>query len=590
MERAKFMWGKTEVTFKLVSRADPAAFQIKFKKIPDDNNPNIFAESFFPGDNLGSTLFIYQSALDNASYLHNILAHELGHIMDLRHEFAIEREEKFPSVRFGRKNNLSIMNYFNHASEFHVSDEDRKDLAALYAYGETHYQELPIVDITPQLYRFREDSATPQDDSVPWSCLDAYATNGGIRGAVSSNGYPLSTSCENNDLSSDDNGDVRSPTLNFSETLSNATSTSNFKFEEESTNGKDHDEYPEALASASAHTSSISQIKCSRCGVRPEQNDVGLTENLALGPDFRDDPSARFSSQESAAFCIPEGITHSYNVCVTQEDAEREVRIGWKDYATRWKKGSVLRYTVCTETFESPQLAALVAREAAKAISMWQNIGTRFQKVGRDEKATFAIKYCFGPDNCRPDVFARAFFPKTSRGELLVYQLALEPSNVDFLAHILAHEFGHILGLSHEFAVRTSFLWGEKNDRSVMNYFSDLSQLQVGQQDRDELASYYECDEGQHKGLSITDIEPKLYQFPKSNKNNAKRPRSASKRLYLNYRIRRVRFRYSPSLIEQNRQQTTSSRAVLVSAFTPFYGAFALFATLVCSAFLFGQM
>lgn len=158
MEGAKYMWGKTEVTFKLVSRADPATFQIKFKKISDDNNPNIYAESFFPGDNLGSTLFIYQSALDNANYLRNILAHELGHILGLRHEFAIEREGDFPSVRFGSENNLSIMNYFKHPSEFQVRNQDRKDLAALYAYGETHYQELPIVDITPRLYRFREDS------------------------------------------------------------------------------------------------------------------------------------------------------------------------------------------------------------------------------------------------------------------------------------------------------------------------------------------------------------------------------------------------------------------------------------------------
>lgn len=172
MEGAKSMWGKTEVTFKLVSRADPATFQIKFKKIPDNNNPNIriYAESFFPEDNLGSTLFIYQSALDNARYLPNILAHELGHIFGLRHEFAIERERGFPSVRFGRENHLSIMNYFDHPSEFQVRDEDRKDLAAFYAYGQTHYQELPIIDITPRLYRFHEDT-TNKRKFLPYALL-----------------------------------------------------------------------------------------------------------------------------------------------------------------------------------------------------------------------------------------------------------------------------------------------------------------------------------------------------------------------------------------------------------------------------------
>ncbi|KAL9480527.1 hypothetical protein ACSS6W_005313 [Trichoderma asperelloides] len=209
-----------------------------------------------------------------------------------------------------------------------------------------------------------------------------------------------------------------------------------------------------------------------------------------------------------------EHIKSPTSVCVTEEDAGKEARVGWKGHATRWKKGSVLRYIVCAETFPSLELAALTTREAAKAALTWQNIGARLEEVGRDEKATFAIKYCFEPDDCRRDVYARAFLPKTSPGELFVYELALKSSNVGFLTNILAHEFGHILGLRHEFAVETSFLWGEANDRSVMNYFSDLNQLQVGEQDREDLATYYEWEAGQHERLSITDIEPRVFRFP----------------------------------------------------------------------------
>ncbi|PTB37865.1 hypothetical protein M441DRAFT_175227, partial [Trichoderma asperellum CBS 433.97] len=209
-----------------------------------------------------------------------------------------------------------------------------------------------------------------------------------------------------------------------------------------------------------------------------------------------------------------EHIKTPTSVCVTEEGAEKEVRVGWKGHATRWKKNSVLRYNICTHTFPSLRWAKLVAHAAAEAISMWQNIGARFEEVGRDEKATFAIKYCFEPDNCRRDVYASAFFPKTSPGELFVYEVALEPSHVGFLTNILAHEFGHILGLRHEFAVETSFLWGEANDRSIMNYFSDLNQLQVGEQDRENLATYYECEAGQCERLSITDIEPRVFRFP----------------------------------------------------------------------------
>lgn len=400
----------------------------------------------------------------------------------------------------------------------------------------------------------------------------------------------LLLSSQDGGSSSEDNAETWLPSRDCSGTSSNATLISNLSFEDGTTNGTAHDEYPETRSSDS-HTPPylIFKRKCLRCRPGLEQDDATQNENPSLDSK-RVTASTALFSKESAAFCIPDGIARGYNACVTQEDVEREVRVGLGNYATRWKRGSVLRYTVCTETFESPRWAALVAREAAKATSTWQYIGARFKKVDRHEKATFAIKYRFEPDNCRRDVYARAFFPKTSRGELFVYQLALEPSNLDFLAHILAHELGHILGLSHEFAVQTSVQWGEKNDRSVMNYFDDLSQLQVGQQDREELASYYECDEGQHEGLFITDIEPRIYQFPRINNNRVRRHRSTSKRLYLNYRTKRVRFFRRPSLPQQNDKQIMSSQILFSSIFVPITCGVALLASLSWCAFLLGRI
>ncbi|UKZ90234.1 uncharacterized protein TrAFT101_005261 [Trichoderma asperellum] len=328
-----------------------------------------------------------------------------------------------------------------------------------------------------------------------------------------------------------------------------------------------HEKRQETSKSAFDAPCSIFERKCPRCQPGLEQNDAGQSQNICSAPNHGIITSAGLSSQTSAAFCVPEGVAHSYNVCITEEGAEGEVRVGWKGYATRWKKGSVLRYIVCAETFPSLELAELTAREAAKAALMWQNIGVRFKKVGRDEKATFAIKYRIVPHDCRPDVYASAFFPGTSPGELFVYQLALKPSDVRFLANILAHEFGHILGLRHEFAVKPSFLWGEANDRSVMNYFSDLIQLQVGEQDRKDLATYYECEAGQYERLSITDIEPRVFRFPCVNKKyDINRYRSTRKRLYL--------------------KQFT--QILLSLAFIRFCYDFAIFVSLACRAFFLG--
>lgn len=328
--------------------------------------------------------------------------------------------------------------------------------------------------------------------------------------ANSSSCSPSSLS-EGSGSSSKHNSEISSHTLNIGDTLSNPTGISHHGFEDARTNDMDYEEYIKTPTSVPRVPGSKFERACPCCRPRPDQDDVAHTANVVPGSEAR-------AAASSATSYVSKAVVHPYGVCVTEEDAEKEVRVGWKGHATRWKKGSVLRYIVCAETFPSLELAALAAREAAKGALIWQNIGARFERVGRDENATFAIKYCSEPDNCRRDVYARAFSPKTSPGELFVYELALEPSNVGFLTNILAHEFGHILGLSHEFAVKTSFLWGEANDRSVMNYFSDLNQLQVGEQDREDLATYYECPAGQYEGLSITDIEPRVFRFPCVNK------------------------------------------------------------------------
>ncbi|KAF2964732.1 hypothetical protein GQX73_g8845 [Xylaria multiplex] len=225
-------------------------------------------------------------------------------------------------------------------------------------------------------------------------------------------------------------------------------------------------------------------------------------------------------------------ITHTPRAhrycCATQRrtNGNTRIRIGVYGRIPRWVKGSTLKYVVCTESFETTDIAKFVAIQATEAISTWKGIGVKFKQVDRSHAATFQIKYCRLPSDCDPDVFADAFFPGDGPGTLFIYGVALNGSNMVHLGKILAHELGHILGLRHEFAgdlipgrdnkprESGSVLWGSKNESSVMNYPLCPSEFLVNEQDLKELESFYDCTKKEHEGLEIHDFEPKYFLFP----------------------------------------------------------------------------
>ncbi|KAM6484992.1 hypothetical protein HDV62DRAFT_353796 [Trichoderma sp. SZMC 28011] len=198
--------------------------------------------------------------------------------------------------------------------------------------------------------------------------------------------------------------------------------------------------------------------------------------------------------------------------CTTETHGCAEVRVGKGDHIPRWRRNSTLSYFVHNESFPTPADAICVREAMQKAACMWGGIGAAFQEIDCRDSATFVVEY--HPRECRT-VYARAFFPDELPSELLVYNLAL--SNATFLANILAHELGHILGLRHEFADDDKqerklrcVLFGKKNPRSIMDYYKDLGQLQVSEQDLRELEEFYACDEKRYRGLPIYDYDPVL--------------------------------------------------------------------------------
>jgi hypothetical protein len=60
-----------------------------------------------------NNVYVYQKAFETGyiNYLKNILTHELGHVLGLRHEFAPEKEPGTGAIVWGPRNPLSVMSY-----------------------------------------------------------------------------------------------------------------------------------------------------------------------------------------------------------------------------------------------------------------------------------------------------------------------------------------------------------------------------------------------------------------------------------------------------------------------------------------------
>lgn len=159
--------------------------------------------------------------------------------------------------------------------------------------------------------------------------------------------------------------------------------------------------------------------------------------------------------------------------CCTQNDAEDDhslsarggIQKNGQYLLPRWKQGSILTFTIDTESFpkHAGSDAEMNLLEAAliAAAHDWNSkgIGVYFRPALFGEPALFGVEYkhdspmdSHDPENV---TYAIAFFPNSRRRVLDVFGPALAAHRPRFLADIFRHEFGHILGLRHEDADRT---------------------------------------------------------------------------------------------------------------------------------------
>ncbi|KKP05517.1 hypothetical protein THAR02_02409 [Trichoderma harzianum] len=208
--------------------------------------------------------------------------------------------------------------------------------------------------------------------------------------------------------------------------------------------------------------------------------------------------------------------------CATQPHGCAAVRVGWDSQILRWYKGTELTYLICEESFPSKD-SAMAAKDAMKAaIARWKGEGASFKEVKRYESAAFAVIY---DHRQRSDYLAYAFFPRAEPGELLLYPRIFAGDNGKYLANILSHEIGHVLGLRHEFAHKKeadvpSVRFGSEDPQSVMEYHDDLSKLQVTKKDLEGLKELYAYDQPVYNGLPVIDVSPKPGTFSERSSAN----------------------------------------------------------------------
>lgn len=111
---------KVGVTFKWVPRVEDAAFVLAY----GGELSTVLASAFFPGSVELETMYVYQFGFDktertskrgkftNYGIMKNVFLHELGHVLGLRHEFAMKPETfEGGAVIMGSSNIESVMSY-----------------------------------------------------------------------------------------------------------------------------------------------------------------------------------------------------------------------------------------------------------------------------------------------------------------------------------------------------------------------------------------------------------------------------------------------------------------------------------------------
>ena len=162
LQEAADSWNELELGVNISETTDQAAanFYLVYSLNPTTGpGRNTLARAFFPHE-LDQDVIVFKRAFDpdGAPILKNIFQHELGHVLGLRHEFAITGDaakrlgpEGEGAIQFMQNNYNSIMSY-NFPPKMQQSDRDQTNafykLANGFMMGAS-----PVTDFMPQTRR-----------------------------------------------------------------------------------------------------------------------------------------------------------------------------------------------------------------------------------------------------------------------------------------------------------------------------------------------------------------------------------------------------------------------------------------------------
>lgn len=155
LQKACEKWNELDVgvTFEWVTNMADATFALWH----GGNQGGTLASAFFPNPNDMSVMMVYNLAFAKPKWkeaMWKVFMHELGHVLGLRHEFAMDidsttgnSKETINAVQLGPRNPKSVMTYSSQPPE--VQDTDVESVRAFYALRAAENGDSPMIGLTP---------------------------------------------------------------------------------------------------------------------------------------------------------------------------------------------------------------------------------------------------------------------------------------------------------------------------------------------------------------------------------------------------------------------------------------------------------